>query len=140
MSYTQLSAGVRVESSVSLSLWTREPRDLVQSFQYANGPPPAATHRQRDDNNDDDDPNVHMSICSYRPTEIFRFRLALRRRGSSEGAREKGEGVQERGCGGCWPIWLRFIFGLALSCQLIFCAFHFVRFVLQICKNVVRGD
>lgn len=92
MSYTQLSAGVRVESSVSLSLWTREPRDLVQSFQYANGPPPAATHRQRDD----DDPNVHMSICSYRPTEIFRFRLALRRRGSSEAAREKGEGVQER--------------------------------------------
>lgn len=95
MSYTQLSAGVRVESSVSLSFWTREPTDLVQSFQYANGPPPAATHRQRDDN-DDDDPNVHMSICSYRPTEIFRFRLALRRRGSSEGAREKGEGVQER--------------------------------------------
>lgn len=72
-----------------MSLWTREPKDLVQSFQYANGPPPAATHRQRDDNNDDDDdPNVHMSICSYRPTEIFRFRLALRRRGLSEGKRE----------------------------------------------------
>lgn len=93
MSYTQLSAGVRVESLSGPG--TREPRDLVQSFQYANGPPPAATHRQRDGN--DDDPNVHMSICSYRPTEIFRFRLALRRRGLSQGEREQGEGVQERG-------------------------------------------